>query len=335
MPTNQDTLIRQWHMLRLIPRYPQKETVQVIRSTLAAEGFEVTNRTVQRDLNELSVVFPLLVDDREKPFGWSWQQNAPSFCLPGLTIPESLTLAMAEQHLTALLPGSMMEQLTPYFHAARLRLKAEPKRHRGRSWLDKVRIVPPTQPLIPPKVLYEVHRVISEALLRERQAEIEYHKRGEVKSVEYRIHPLALVQRGSILYVYCRIFDYNDPRILPMHRISAATLLDDTVLYPDGFSLDAAVDEGLLGFGSGKVLTVELLFDEGYGNHLYESPLGKDQQITEIDGGKLKVRATIPDTPQLFWWLLGFGAGVEVLSPPELRSEVAATVKAASKKYKG
>ena len=102
MPTNQDTLIRQWHMLRLVPRYPQKATVQFIRSALQGDGFEVTERTVQRDLNELSVVFPLSVDDREKPYGWSWQKDAPSFNLPGLTVPESLTLTLAEQHLNTI-----------------------------------------------------------------------------------------------------------------------------------------------------------------------------------------------------------------------------------------
>jgi predicted DNA-binding transcriptional regulator YafY len=172
MATNQDTLIRQWHMLRLVPRYPIKATVQQIRSSLQGEGFDVTERTVQRDLNEMSLVFPLTVDDREKPYGWSWQKDAPSFNLPGLSVPEAVTLTMAQQHLTALLPVSMMTHLKPYFEAAHQRLNAEPQPHRGRSWLDKVRTVLPTQPLIPPKVLPDIQSVITEALLHERQVEI-------------------------------------------------------------------------------------------------------------------------------------------------------------------
>jgi predicted DNA-binding transcriptional regulator YafY len=58
MPKHQDSLFRQWHMLRLVPRYPQKVTAQALRQTLLGEGFEVTERTVQRDLIELSTVFP-------------------------------------------------------------------------------------------------------------------------------------------------------------------------------------------------------------------------------------------------------------------------------------
>ena len=335
MPTNQDTLIRQWHMLRMVPRYPHKATVQSIRGTLLGEVFEVTERTVQRDLNELSVVFPLTVDDREKPYGWSWQKDAPSFNLPGLTIPESLTLTLAEQHLKSLLPFSMMEQLKPYFDAAHKRLDAEPQPHRGRSWLDKVRTVPPTQPLIPPKILLEVQAIISEALLHERQVEILYRKRGDKKDVTYRIHPLALVQRGPILYLYCRLFDYEDARTLAMHRINAATLLEDAAVYPKDFSLDENVEAGVWEFGDGKKISIGLLFEDGYGNHLYETPLSKDQQIVELAGGKLKVTATIPDTQQLRWWLMGFGDGLEVLFPASLRSEMAAAATAMFQKYKG
>ena len=54
MPSNQDTLFRHWHMLRLVPRYPAKITVTELKNTLASQGFEVTARTLQRDLQEMS-----------------------------------------------------------------------------------------------------------------------------------------------------------------------------------------------------------------------------------------------------------------------------------------
>lgn len=333
MPTNQDTLIRQWHMLYLVPRYPSKATVQSIRSALQGEGFEVTERTVQRDLNELSLVFPLAVDDREKPYGWSWQKDAPSFNLPGLAIPEALTLSLAQQHLTSLMPVSMMNHLKPYFDAAHQRLDSEPQPHRGRSWLDKVRTVPPTQPLIPPKVLPEVQAVITEALLHERQVEIQYRKRGEKKDATYRIHPLALVQRGPMLYLYCRMFDYEDAVTLAMNRITGATLLDEAAIYPKCFSLDETVEAGIWGFGEGEMIAIELLFEPDYGEHLLETPLSKDQQVEELEGGRLKVTATVADTPQLRWWLMGFGAGVEVISPLNIRAELSAEYQKACSNY--
>lgn len=334
MATNQDSLIRQWHMLRLVPRHPQRTTVQQIQSTLQGEGFEVTERTIQRDLNELSLVFPLTVDDREKPFGWSWQKDAPSFSLPGLTTLEAVTMTMAEQHLNQLLPVSMLKQLKPYFEAARQRLNEEPQPHRGRSWLDKVRTVPPTQPLIPPKLEVEVQAVITDALLHEKQIEITYRKRGENADVIYRIHPLAMVQRGPMLYLYCRLFDYEDARTLAMNRIKSAKLTDEAAIYPKEFSIDAKVDAGVWGFGDGEKIQIELLFKPGFGDHLLESPLSKDQKTEALEDGSLRVVGTVANTSQLRWWLMGFGARVEVLSPTKLRADMMAEHQAICEMYK-
>ena len=325
MPKNQDALFRQWHMLRALPRFPQKITVQDIRRALEGEGFEITDRSIQRDLNELSETFPLYCDDREKPYGWSWQKDAPGFDLPGLTVSGALTLVMAEKHLTALMPTPMVDQLQPYFKAARRRLDSEPKPHRGRSWLDKVRCVPATQPLQPSRIDADVQRVVSEALLHERQVAIRYRKRGERLTVDYRIHPLALIQRGPMLYLYCRIFDYEDARTLAMNRILSAQMLEDRVIYPPDFSVDQKAETGVWDFGPGEKVAIELEFRPGSGDHLLETPLGKDQVIAELGGGALKVTATVANTPQLMWWLLGFGEGVEVIRPAELRDKISAT----------
>lgn len=180
MSKNQDSLFRQWHMLRYVPRHPRRITVRSIQEQLTLDGFRVSDRTVQRDLLELSRVFPLIVDDREKPFGWSWQKDAKAFDLPGLSVAEALTWVLAEQHLGQLLPGSMLEHLTPHFRAARERLDKEPMPRHGRKWLHKVRSVMPAQPLIPPPIDPEVQRAISDAVLQERQVEIRYQTRAKV-----------------------------------------------------------------------------------------------------------------------------------------------------------
>jgi len=324
MSKNQNTLLRQWHMLRVVPRYPRKVTVQDIRGGLVGAGFDITERSIQRDLNDLAEIFPLYCDDRDKPFGWSWQKDAASFDLPGLSLPEALTLVMVQQYLDTLLPSPILNQLQPHFKAARGRLQAEAGAKRGRSWLDKVISVPPTQPLLSPNIDQEVQSILSEALLHELQVSIRYRRRGEKTPVEYRIHPLALIQRGPMLYLSCRVFDYDDPRMLAVNRIASAELLEDRVEYPDGFSVQQLAESGVWGFGSGKTIRLELVFQAGYGDHLYETPLSKDQEIVELDDGHLRVSATVADTPQLQWWLQGFGGGVEILGPKKLRQAMTA-----------
>jgi len=47
-----------------------------------------------------------------------------------------------------------------------------------------------------------------------------------------------------------------------------------------------------------------------------------DQQLTDLGDGTVLVEATVADTRQLRWWLLGFGGRVEVLEPQGLREEM-------------
>ncbi len=320
--SGKNTVMRQWHMLRMIPRQG-KVTVQQLRDRLARDGYEATERTIQRDLLEFCGLFPLQLDDRDRPYGWSWDKNARAFDLPGLTVSEAITLALVEQHLHFLLPASALEQLKPQFRAARERLNHEPKPRGTKSWLDKVRAVPPVQPLLAPKIDPAVQDAISQALLEERQVAIHYRKRGTSKAEEYHLHPLALVQRGTLIYLYCRLFDYKEPRTLAMHRIVDARVLDERTKYPADFSIDKTIEQGVWGFGAGKSIKLELLFDPKSAEHLYETPLSNDQTIDELPDKRCRVVATVVDTPQLRWWLRAFAESVEVVRPIELRKAMA------------
>ena len=59
-----DTLLRQISMMELIPRYPAKTFTNEIKDKLSELGYEATLRTIQRDLQELSRLFPIVSDER-------------------------------------------------------------------------------------------------------------------------------------------------------------------------------------------------------------------------------------------------------------------------------
>ncbi len=321
-------------MLRMLPRYPHKITSRSITEHLNQDNFSVSKRTVERDLQDLSVAFPLALDDREKPYGWSWQKDAPAFDLPGLGNHEALTLMLAEQQMKLLLPGSTLDVMAPYFKAARLHLKAIPKSNHMQSWVNKVRTVPPAQPLLAPPIKSDVYHVVTESLLSEKILEIRYRRRGETQSCEYQIHPLALIQRGGVIYLYTRFFEYSDTRLLAMHRIESATQLDSSATFPEGFSIDEEIRSGRLGFGDGAMIQLKAIFNTVSGEHLFETPLSADQKIQLLEEDQLEVTATVADTPQLLWWLLAMGNGVEVIEPRQLRVKVVATINAMANRYK-
>lgn len=321
---NNESLSRQWLMLKSLPRYPKKISVRDIILILEENNFAVSERTVQRDLHQLSSIFPLVVDDREKPFGWSWQKDAPSFDLPSLSVAEAVTLLMVEQHLASLLPSCVLNHMNPYFSCARRKLESIPHHESYRSWSEKVVTLPPSQPLLPPNIDPDVHSVISTAIFEDKQVDIEYKKRGEKDSVSYRIHPLGLIQRGSIIYLDVRIFNNDEARTLAMHRIKNAVILDYKSIPPANYSLNDRVRLGVWDFGNGDVIDLVLRFKNGVGDHLLETPLS-DLQHVEIGDNGVKISVTIPYTPQLKWWILGFGDGVAVISPSFLREDILTT----------
>jgi predicted DNA-binding transcriptional regulator YafY len=324
MATNQLSLLRQWNMLRLLPRAPGKISVRDLCQRLCDAEFPVTERTIQRDLNELATVFPLVVDDREKPFGWSWQKDSAGFDLPGLSLPEALTLTLVEQHLRLHLPPSTIDALQPHFKAAARALSSVDGAVLSKAWLNKVRSIAPQQPLQAPAMDAECQRTVYLALLRERQLTLHYKKRDAQQATVYDVvHPLAIVQRGGVIYLVCMFADYDDVRTLALHRLQHAEMRYEDARQKPGFDLDAYIASGQFGVIAGAPITLRAVFSRAAGEHLYETPLSADQLLAAGADGAIHLSATVPNTRSLVWWLLGFGDGVEVQEPPALREEMA------------
>lgn len=70
--TTRATLSRQWALLRQLPNRSPGVTNAELVWRLSDAGFDVSKRTVERDLNELSLLFPLERNDKGIPFGWYW-----------------------------------------------------------------------------------------------------------------------------------------------------------------------------------------------------------------------------------------------------------------------
>lgn len=273
------------------------------------------------------------LDDRSKPFGWSWEQHAPVFDLPNLATDEALAFAMVEAYLKPLLPGAFIDQLRPYFATARKCLTAAAPRRAGASWLGKIAVVQPTQPLLPPTIDASVQSCVTNALLHDRQLRVRYRRKGEHEPRSYTLNPLGLVQRGPVSYLVATVGTYQDVLLFALHRFERAGILDDAVVRPPGFQLSDHLARGALDFGTGESIRLEVEFTLDAAEHLLETPLSEDQIVRSARDGRSRVTATVIDTPQLRWWLLGFGADVEVIKPAALREWFATKAAASAARY--
>lgn len=244
-----------------------------------------------------------------------------------------MVLQMLEEHLRGLLPESTLDSLASHFRAAKARISSVTGRGRH-QWLDKVRVVPANQRLIPPVVNRVAQAELLEALLGGFAAELRYRPRDATKSVTYEVNPLAIVQRGPITYLVATIFQYPDVRLLALHRIQSATRLDRSAVRPEDFDLDRYVHEGRLDFGNGEQIRLRIRFFDGAGDHLYETPLHRNQRIVQLSEGITEITAKVPHTPQLEWWIQAFLDRAEVVEPKALRATLLRRIKRLATRYR-
>lgn len=306
------SLHRQWLILQYLPQNKWLGTAD-IQTMLTRAGIHVSLRTIQRDLNQLAERFPL-EGSGTSPQGWRWRADAQVSSLPHISTSQAVTFLMVEAHLRHLLPPSLLDELRPWFDMAKRSVNYNTD-NQGRHWLDCVRIIPPTQPLIPPTVNRHAQQAIYEALLANKQIKVSYQRRYDKIAADYILNPLGIVQRGPIIYLICTRHDDEKIRLFALQRFNHAEVLKNPAISPSNFNLDSYLQTGALGFGEGETIRLKAKFTKVVGEHLYESKLSEDQTITELDDNFLLVEASVKHTQQLLWWLRGFGDAVEVLEP--------------------
>lgn len=312
-----DTSLRLLAMLRAIPRRPPGITSKELKARLAARGYEVSKRTVERDLVKLCDQFPL-VTEGSHPEYWSWMPGAPEQALPGHDPISALTWQLVDEYLQPLLPLSVREELEPQFQSARNFLK-EAGSGKLRRWKQRVRYLTRAMPLPPPKIEPEVLEAVYKALLEGQKIEVYYRSRGQKRSRPLTLNPLALVVQETVYYLVAVVEPFEDTVHTVLHRMSRPVVLESAVREPKGFDLDAHIQAGRFQHASGRMIRLVARFDEYAAQSLLEAPLSDDQSTETLEDERVEIAATVMESNQLIWWLLGFGSNVEVMAPSDVR----------------
>lgn len=306
-PDTIETVMLALELLKRIPRR-QRVSASELHLQLADAGVMRDLRTIQRQLDMLAKHFDIERDERSKPFGYRWKELSPGLSIPRLNEQESLLLALVEQQSKSLLPAHLMKSMAPFFAQARANLGPRSNAKLERQWLSKIRVVSETQQLLPPKVQAGVFEVVSQALYANFWLHLVYTNAAGIES-KIEVMPLGLAQQGPRLYLVCRYRDFDNERSLALHRIGSAKASTLHFQRPSTFDLATYEDEGRFGFGDGQKVQLSFSIRQDEGQHLLESPLSLDQEITR-SAGWLDVTATVVDSQQLDWWLRGFGTAI-------------------------
>ncbi len=355
------TLQRRLEILTMFNRKNQELTTKEITQKLLNNGDNITDHSVFCNLKLLEKAgcleavnqFDDELSDEEwdqrvnqgskKGFKWRWPTGFDSRIkvFPKFTIGEIIAFRLVDLMLKPLLPKESYEAIQPYLTAIQKQSQIQPNWQKVNQWEKKVRVMIATQPLLSPCSPFQeqVREAILEALFSERQCRITYQIIQRDETVEWIVHPLVYVQRGSAFYLLCLIDDNAEVRGLALHRIQSAEVLNCPARKPEGFNYHDYIDREVaknqgMG-GSYALIRLVARFRREAGLHLQETRLSKDQVVHDRDGdaNHLRITATVHDTAQLRWWLMSFGSHVEVLEPTALRADLTQHAQAMCQAY--
>jgi len=140
-----------------------------------------------------------------------------------------------------------------------------------------------------------------------------------------RVDPYGLGFRHGFWYLLGRDRDHDQQRTFRVDRIEGGVERGEPDGYavPAGFDLGAALPDEPWKLGEGEALRAQVLIDRARAP-LVEAELGEDAISERRDDGAVVVTLEVTNPAAFRSWVLGFLEHAEVLSPPELRSEMVA-----------
>lgn len=323
MPTasSKSAISRQWELLGMIPERGAGKSPTQLHQQLLDAGYSCSKRTVERDLHDLSTIFPLDANIKSVPHGWRWMAGA-NVELPGLHLSDALSLHLLEESIRPLIPAAMLKSLETRFSQARQKLEVLADNNPSARWIDKVASVRPQMSLMPPRVDSREQEIVQQALLDGVQIACHYHSAHRGEDREFVLNPLGLVQRGQVTYLIATVGEYADVRQFALHRFSQSQRLKTANKGPSDFNLKDYITSGAMQFAVTGKISLQAQVNATVATILRETPLSEDMQLVPGEDGWTQLQATVNDSWELKWWLLSHSGAIRVNAPVTLRAEI-------------
>lgn len=296
-----------------------------------AEKFETSERSIYRDINDLSAAgFPIVFNQ---------EFNGYTFSDPDYTLKE---LGLTKEELSALLLGyNTARALGGSFGKAFRSIlkkvhtetspstKANARRMEGQGhffigidhdeeWFKKVE---------------RQYDAVNEAMDKKVELEIVYEKMKDGKETVRTIAPYGLVFQYGIWYVlgYCSL--RHKTRLFALDCIKEFNLTERHYGIPEDFSLDEYFKPGWKMLRYGEPVEVVLRFKKECTRWIKRRRWHPTQRIEERKDGSIVFRVTVEGTRELKWWIYHWIPYCEVIAPPELRREMMEEMREALRAY--
>ena len=330
-PNHFEAVKRTQAILRMMGQVPL--TSKQIHNKLIDLGFDISERTVLRDMQSLPEQFPerIYVIDRMKPYGYKLPKGVAKDSAMSPT--EAVCLQLAKEYLNPILPPGALDPIAPYLKEAEIILQQKQTDRRMKNWKKKVLTLNEGFNLEPAKIREGILEKIQSSLWQGKMIEALYKSKNKTEASRYTFHPCGLVYRGRVSYLVCS-FENDTEKFtyLPLHRFESVELTAESSVHKDTDVKEVA--RSIMGFAMNtEKIAITLKFSNFAGSHLIETPISKSQKIKKTKDNYYLVSDEVTDDMELRWWIRAFGDGVEVIQPQSLRDEFKTMAKRMEKKY--
>ena len=312
---------RQLFILALLSDNPRGFTIEEIMKSLYKEGIEVSQKTIERDIDAISRYFFVYEEGRGKETIYL----AKKYCLKNITFtfPELISLHFVRQILTfyqKLNVGKTAAQIIEKIIAV--------TPHINRSYLNnlsdfiKVSVIGINEEN---EVNSEYLEVLKKAVEEKKCVQIEYHSFNSNEMTKREFEPYLLEIYEGCWHVtgYCRL--RKKIREFRVSRIKSLALTEEVFRRPENFYEDYKKNRFNKLSGEESAF-LRLLFTGQAARYVEEYESSKADSLQKVQDGLLFERKAAMN-PEILKWVLSFGAEVKVLEPVSLRDEVVEQIK--------
>jgi len=305
---------RQWRLVRLLSAATRGRSIPDLQRELG-----VTSRTVRRDLEALEHAgFPLISETRRGEVLWRFIDGYQPESPVALTTDELMALYFSRRLLEPLHGTPMYEGIQSALQKIGAVVSLRMPSLRGS--LDSGISVSSFG-----KKNYRKSGDVFDRLMRGMRnhfmLEFEYKAPKREQAGRYRLDPYKLWYQDHGLYVVGWDHDHEDFRVFAVERIITVKLTNQRFEPREDFNFHVLKNTAFR-FVWGEPKQVQIRFSADQAAYARERVWHVSQKAFEQEDGSVVLQFSVADLSEVKRWLIGWGAGAEVLEPVELADEV-------------
>jgi proteasome accessory factor B len=316
---------------------PPLERMMLIHERIKAEKYpncpklakelEVAERTVKRDTDFMKYRLKLPIEYDALKYGYYYTEPVEHF--PGVPISEGEAFALLVAHkAVAQYSGTPFERpLQSAFRKLTALVSGGEKFSIG--GLDAALSF---RPFAPEDTDLETFEVLHKALRERRAIRFGYRNLGAERTQKRHVRPCHLACMDNLWYLFGFDVERGAIRVFNLTRLSKPELLKEK-FKAIAFDLEQHMKGGLVAFAGKDDYEVVLLFDRWGADLVRGRRWHRSQEITELAGGRLRMRLRLDNIFEVERLVLGFGEHVTVERPEGLRQRLHTICRDLARRY--